>query len=364
MHNANYCGPRGLALDVLSTMKLDRSVGICTATIAVAVIAFAAALSAQAQTFKSGFRTLKLPYYDGYMDVALSYPSVVAETDASFGPYRMQVATGAPAAPGRFPLVVISHGTGGSSLAHYRFALALARAGFVVAAPTHPGDNFRDRSLVADARYAYERPRQVSLVLDELLADAEWKDRIDRNRIGAIGHSAGGYAVAALIGGVPDWGRLRTHCMTVKDDPACAFRDPKLGVVPGGTAPLVLPASVLASGSVSDPRIRAAMLLAPLGVPFVPGSFNESRATVVLIGAELDEALARQYHYEYLRQQLPSAAARLAPGAGHYSFLAPHVAEFRALFGPAAQDPPGFDRESFQVQLADEVVEFFSKALR
>jgi len=327
------------------------------------VALLAAALSAQAQAFQSGFRTLKLPYYGGYMDVALWYPSAAPEADASFGPYRMQVAMGAPAAQGTFPLVVISHGTGGSSLGHYRFALALAHAGFIVAAPTHPGDNYRDRSMVADARFPYERPRQLSRVLDELLADPEWKDRIDRNRIGAIGHSAGGYAVAALIGGVPDWNRLRVHCETVKNDPACAFADPKLGVTPGGTS-LVLPASVLASGNVADPRIRAAMLLAPLGFGFVPGSFKDSRATVAMIGAEFDEALARQYHYEYLRQQLPSAAARIAAGTGHYSFISPPIAEFRAAFGPAAQDPPGFDREAFQSQLSVEVVEFFSKALR
>jgi predicted dienelactone hydrolase len=324
----------------------------------------AAALSAQAQTFQAGFRALKLPYYDGYMDVALWYPSAAPEADTGFGPYRMQVAMRGPAAPGAFPLVVISHGTGGSSLSHYRFALALAHAGFVVAAPMHPGDNYRDRSLVADARYPYERPRQLSRVLDELLADPEWKERIDRNRIGAIGHSAGGYAVAALAGGVPDWNRLRVHCETVKDDPACTFADPKLGVAPGGPAPLVLPAAVTASGSVADPRVRAAMLLAPLGFGFAPGSFRDSRAAVAMIGAEFDEALARPYHYEYLRQQLPSAAARLAPGAGHYSFIAPPIAEFRALFGPAAQDPPGFDREAFQSQLSVEVVEFFSKALR
>jgi predicted dienelactone hydrolase len=323
----------------------------------------AAALSAQAQTFQSGFRTLKLPYYDGYMDVALWYPSVTPEADTGFGPYRMQVAMRAPVAPGVFPLIVISHGTGGSSLSHYHFALALAHAGFIVAAPMHPGDNYRDRSLVADVRFPYERPRQLSRVLDELLADPEWKDRIDRNRIGAIGHSAGGYTVAALIGGVPDWNRLRVHCETVKDDPACAFADPKLGVAPGGT-PLVLPASATASGNVADPRIGAAMLLAPLGFGFAPGSFKDTRATVALIGAEFDEALARQYHYEYLRQQLPSAAARLAPGAGHYSFIAPPIAEFRAAFGPAAQDPSGFDREVFQSQLSAEVVEFFRKALR
>ena len=152
-------------------MNASRFVGVWTAIAAAVVIAIGAALSAQAQAFQSGFRMLKVPYYDGYIDVALWYPSNAAEADRSFGAYRMQVSMNAQAALGKFPLVVVSHGTGGSSLSHYRFALALARSGFVVAAPEHPGDNYRDRSLVADARYGYERPRQVSRVLDDLLAD-------------------------------------------------------------------------------------------------------------------------------------------------------------------------------------------------
>src|SRR5258706_12954217 len=114
----------------------------------------------------------------------------------------MQVSMNAQAALGKFPLVVVSHGTGGSSLSHYRFALALARSGFVVAAPEHPGDNYRDRSLVADTRYGYERPRQVSRVLDDLPADPEWKGRSDSDPIGPVRHSAGGATVRAPVGGL------------------------------------------------------------------------------------------------------------------------------------------------------------------
>src|SRR5258707_2001878 len=215
-------------------MKPRRFVGVWTAIAAAVDIAIGAALSAQAQAFQSGFRMLKVPYYDGYIDVALWYPSNAAEADRSFGAYRMQVSMNAQAALGKFPLVVVSHGTGGSSLSHYRFALALARSGFVVAAPEHPGDNYRDRSLVADTRYGYERPRQGSRGLDDLLADPEWKGRIDNDPIRPVGHSAGGVTLAAMIGGVPDRNRVRTHFPTGNGEPACAFRDPHLGVAPGG----------------------------------------------------------------------------------------------------------------------------------
>ena len=54
-------------------MKPNRFVGVWTAIAAAVVIALALALSAHAQAFQSGFRTLKVPYYDGYIDVALWY---------------------------------------------------------------------------------------------------------------------------------------------------------------------------------------------------------------------------------------------------------------------------------------------------
>ena len=345
-------------------MKPSRFVGVWTATVAAVVIAIGAALSAQAQAFQSGFRMLKVPYYDGYIDVALWYPTNAAEADRSFGAYRMQVSMNAQAASGKVPLVVVSHGTGGRSLSHYRFALALARSGFIVAAPEHPGDNYRDRSLVADARYGYERPRQVSRVLDDLLA-ARMEGQ-DRQRPHRRGRPFGGRRHRRC----PDRRRSRpepsAHALPDgQGGSRLRFPRPEIRRRAGrsraaGAARLGGPPS----GSVSDPRIRAAVLLAPFGVPFVPGSFKESRATVLLIGAEFDEVLARQYNYEYLRQQLPSAAAHLAAGAGHYSFTAPPMVEFRAAFGPEAQDPQGFDREAFQAQLSGELVEFFSKALR
>ena len=44
------------------------------------------------------------------------------------------------------PLVVVSHGNSGWYRGHSDTAEALTEAGFVVAALTHPGDNFQDQS--------------------------------------------------------------------------------------------------------------------------------------------------------------------------------------------------------------------------
>ena len=77
-------------------------------------------------------------------------------------------------------LIVLSHGTGGTELGHGRLAEALAARGYLVAALRHPGDNWQDQSLRTQRAEQYfdERPRQVSRVIDTLLADAAWTPRI------------------------------------------------------------------------------------------------------------------------------------------------------------------------------------------
>lgn len=330
--------------------------------IASAVLACAAGV---AHAHQAGMRSLDVPYGEGRIEATLWYPTAASEAARNMGPYAVRVALGAPPVPGRHPLVLVSHGTGGVRLNHHRFAEALARAGFVVASLTHPGDNYQDRSMIAHGHYFYERPRQVSRVLDAVLAHPDWQGMIDAGRIGAIGHSAGGYTVAALLGGTPDPQRLRAHCERAKDDPACAFRDPSIGVAQPAPSAARLPPGSDAAGDVHDARIRAGVLLAPLGTPIAPGSLKASRARIALIAAEHDEVLAARYHADHLRGELPPGSPwRVAKGAGHYSFIAPVPDEWKPRFGPVAVDPAGFDRAAFHEELARELVAFFEQSLK
>lgn len=317
---------------------------------------------------QAGLATRQIRHHDTAIEVALWYPSAATERVLGAGPFRPRAAPDAPVLAGRHPLVLLSHGTGGMNLNHHDLAAALARAGFVVASLTHPGDNFRDRSLIADPRYFVERPRQVSRVLDALLADPDWAARLDASRIGAIGHSAGGYTVAALLGARPDLARLGAHCRAHRDDPACAYRDPSVGVTDASPTPFRLPTDSptdsISGADVADARIRAGVLLAPMGAVIAPDSLGAVRGPLRLIGAERDEVLARPYHYDYLREGLPGADASLAAGAGHFSFIAPIAPEWRSALGPVAVDPPAFDRAAFHEQLGPELARWLTQALK
>lgn len=107
------------------------------------------------------------------------------------------------------PLIIISHGSGGDFRSHLGTAQALARAGFVVAALTHTGDNWRDQSRATDV---VDRTRQLSVLIDHMLGQWEGKTGIDSDRIGAFGFSAGGFTVLAAAGGNPDLTRMVNHC--------------------------------------------------------------------------------------------------------------------------------------------------------
>lgn len=326
--------------------------------------------------YSAGLRNLKVPYYDlPPIEANVWFPTTAPEVTQSFGPFAPRVALRAALAQpdaqlhpgGRFPLVLISHGTGANSLAHHTLAEALARAGFVAVSFTHPGDNHLDRSLVTDRRYFFERPRQIRHVLDAVLRHEDWAGVLDDQRIGALGHSAGGYSVAALVGAEPDLERLRAHCQQATDDPSCALQDPRRFVQSPRQSPLALPETVTASGSLLDNRIRAALLMAPFAAGIRGGSLAQSSATIRVLGAEHDEVLPHRYHFDYISAELAGAAhfagAERAMGAGHMSFIVPFVPQWRSRMGEVAFDPPGFDRVAFHERLSADVVAYFQQAL-
>ena len=108
--------------------------------------------------------------------------------------------------------VRMSHGTGESFSAHYDTAIALAAAGFVVAAVTHTGDNYGDRSYAFTLRNFAGRARHIRQVIDYMLDTWPERQRLDQKRIGAFGHSAGGFTVLLAVGGIPTFGRAVQFC--------------------------------------------------------------------------------------------------------------------------------------------------------
>jgi predicted dienelactone hydrolase len=324
-------------------------------------------LAAPAWAAQAGLRLQTLPAAgeaQPAIALALYYPTQAAARATPLGPFTPEVAMRAEPEAQVEGLIVLSHGTGGSELGHSRLAVALARAGYLVAALRHPGDNYQDNSLLTGggARYFTERPRQVSRVIDALLADPQWQDRIARDakgpRVGAVGHSAGGYTVLALAGGRPDVARIAQHCQQSRaDDPIfCGMgRGDANGSAP--TAPTPAP-------TLADPRVRAVVALAPVGVVFDAASLAAIKMPVSLYEAEADRWLVPRFHAQWIGAHVKGIAVHRVPKAWHFAFMDTPSMAIPTPDGDIAADPPGFDRAAFLQRLGREVPAFFDKALR
>ena len=208
------------------------------------------------------------------------------------------------------PLVVISHGNGGTLYEHIDTARALAKAGFVVAAPMHTGDNYRDQSRATDVG---GRVRSVSAVID-------WMERgwvaggVDPARVGAFGFSAGGMTVLIAAGARADLGRIGAHCVAHPRDYDCALVAAHHVVLTG--APVV---------SGADARVRAIVVAAPaLGFTLAGGGARDVRVPVQLWRADADVVLPAPEYADAVRAALPVAPEfHGVPGAGHFDFMAP-----------------------------------------
>lgn len=352
-------------------MNLLRTVVLPAALATAALLSPAGPAHAQ----HAGYRTLTIPG-DVPTTVALFYPTAVADRVVPMGPWQPVVAPGAPPSEARLKgLILISHGTGGTELNHHNLGTRLAREGYLVAAVRHAGDNWQDRSLVTSGRYFSERPRQLSRVLDALLASPEWGPRIPADRIGAVGHSAGGYSVLALAGAQAEPARASRHCRTVQDDPGfCALArgdsvSPTGG--PAAAAPAAAPPAPAVSAapdaervSVPDPRIRAVVVLAPMAVVFTPESLAAIRVPLRVLMAEKDAVLNGAYHGAPVVANVLGARGSTVAGAGHFAFMAQSTIPLPSAAGDAAANPPGFDRPAFLAELDDEVAGFFAAQWR
>ncbi len=170
-------------------------------------------------------------------------PAEVEEVRATWahpdGKREVPVKLYVPAQAGPRPVVLLSHGLGGTREALAYLARPWAEAGWLCVAMQHPGSDdgvWRDlpllermaamRRAAADPFAAWDRARDVRAVLDRLehetkAAEGPLAGRVDLARVAIAGHSfgawtaltAGGRRPAALPGRAGDLSDRRVRCV-------------------------------------------------------------------------------------------------------------------------------------------------------
>lgn len=284
-------------------------------------------------TLFPGYRQIRVtdPIQQAVMPMLLFYPTHVPPTGAELGPYQFEVSPEAEAAPGRYPVVVISHGSGGTHILYRTIAMHLARHGYIVAVPEHPGNNRLDNSLYGTVDNLMNRPRHIRLVLDAVAEDGALGQVTDIDQSAVVGHSMGGYTALAVAGG---------HPLSKEGEPVKVEK---------------------------DERVRAIVLLAPATAWYqAEGALREVKTPILIMTGEHDD-ITPQWHADLVLNGVAEPETvmfREVENAGHFSFLSPFPPKLAAGGFPPTQDPEGFDREAFHQTLPEDIRLFLDKHLK
>jgi predicted dienelactone hydrolase len=304
-------------------------------------------------------------------------PAVVEQTqyvgslDAPFA-FAGKAAPDAPilAAPAKFPLILFSHGTGGSSQIMAWFASGLAAHGYIVAAVNHPGNNSLEDYTVQGFTLWWERATDLSRVLDGMLADSTFASHIDPQRIGAAGFSLGGFTMIEIAGGIGELSRYLDYCKAHPKDGICGDIPEFPGLAAKFTAlaasdPAVQAALQDAANSHRDPRIRAVFAMAPaLGPSFDPDSLAKISIPVQIVAGAADQIVPIDSSAKFFAAHIRGAQLRIIPAVGHYTFLDTCAAGGRRSRPQLCLDAAGVLRDDIHAETVNLAFQFFDANLK
>jgi predicted dienelactone hydrolase len=248
----------------------------------------------------------------------------------------------------RLPLIVVSHGRGGSFVGHHDTDEVLADAGYIVAAISHPGDSSYDRSRSDDLSVFVERPQDIKRLIDFMLGASPFSAAIDRERIGFFGFSRGGYTGLVLTGANPDWAKATALCQHSANN-LCVQ---------------IIKKEYPAEPLTHDARIKAAVIADPLAIVFGANSLAAVKLPVQLWASERGGDGVLPNDVAVVDASLPAGHEyRVVPNSGHFAFIPPCPAEMAKAVPEACTDAPGFDRAAFHKEFNAAVVAFFQQHL-
>lgn len=268
------------------------------------------------------------------------------------------------------PLIVLSHGTGGSAAQLSWLAEALAAQGFVVAGVHHHGNTAAEsHAQPAGFVLPWERALDLSVLIDLLAADPVIGPQVDTTRVGAAGFSLGGYTVLALAGarlpGVTAW---RHRCESDRESPECQL-PPEATFTLADVDSLARMDAQFQAGvargnrPTRDPRVRVVLAMAPALIPLLDTSAPPDSATAVhVILGGLDTQVPPGPIAPALAHLVPHAVVETLPGVSHYAFLAPCTWRGRLLARALCADG-GPGRVALHARVAQVATEHFTRSL-
>jgi predicted dienelactone hydrolase len=224
------------------------------------------------------------------------------------------------------PVILLSHGFGGTAGIMAWLALPLARAGYVVVAVDHPGNNGRDTMTAAGATLFWERAVDLAAALKAAKADPVIGPHLDNTNVGLAGFSIGGFTALVGAGARAAPARLFEFCAANPEDAICQPQKEFALSMAEAQALLASPefagAAARAGENYRIPAVRGVFAIAPAMVQeLVPGSLSRLAMPVAILLGDADKVVPPSTNGLAAAKAIPGAQVKVLPGVGHYDFL-------------------------------------------
>ena len=228
--------------------------------------------------------------------------------------------------PTRWPVILLSHGFGGTERIMGWFGIAMARDGYIVVAVDHPGNNAVDQMTVTGAALYWDRADDLRAALEATERDPTIGRHMDLARLGVAGFSAGGFTALVAAGARVDRSHFAQFCTANPDDGVCRPQQEFVVTPEEFAKALELPevaAEVAHAGDDhSIPALRAVFAMAPALVQALdPTSLAQMRTPVDIVLGDADTVAPPTTNGLVAAKLIPGAELQQLPGVGHYDFL-------------------------------------------
>lgn len=304
----------------------------------------------------AGYDTLRIADASGRpIQLDVWYPAAAPEQAYSYHFGMGSVARGAAVAGDRLPVVLLSHGSMGAASNYSWIAEPLARHGYLVLGVSHFGESpaFGPATMnpATVSRFG-DRTRDINAALDFLISKSSYASHVDKQRLGALGHSSGGATVLMLAGASFAMADLRAYCAQARaTDKGCQY---PVGAAASDQSPVPSPTP-----------IKALVVLDPAAGPgFTEAGLRALETPTLVVGSVDDDFLPFPAHAGRISGLLGSAeAVQLAGGEGHFVYVDRCSLPIDVMGVKLCTDRAGVDRGATHAKLVPQILSFLDRRL-
>jgi predicted dienelactone hydrolase len=264
----------------------------------------------------------------------------------------------------KFPLLLVSHGTGGNRFSMTWFIEKMVKKGYIVASIDHYGNSTFNKIPREFVKW-WERAIDIKYTLTKVLADGKIGSKIDTSKIGGVGFSLGGYTNIALAGGYVD--RTDRSNEKSEDDRELPPEFPKTEeIIDFDTDSLIVASYTKYKNQVKDDRIKAFFVMAPaIGFGFYSKEQTKTiTAPVFIVAGKGDTNTLVEHNAQNYHRLIESSEIYLFDkNVNHYVFLNEATVFGKEIMPALTIDHPDVNRKEIHEKTLELAIDFFKKNL-